>query len=75
MPNRRNIQPRGNHRVTIEREGRTYSGSYKVESGVLSLWVDGPDGTVIGPLTQMLRGVPSGVAAESLLRDYARENR
>ncbi len=75
MPSRRDIQSRGDHRISIEYGGRTYSGAYNVESRVLSLWVDGPYGTAVGPITQMLRGVPPKVAAENLLREYAKANR
>ena len=72
MPSRRNIQLRGDHRISIEHGGKDYSGCYKVERGVLSLWVDGPEGTAVGPITQMLRGVPPELTAASLLREYAK---
>lgn len=75
MPSRSSIQPRGDRRISMEQDGKTYSGSYKVGSGVLSLWVDGPEGTKVGPITQVLRGGPPEGAAESLLREYARTKR
>lgn len=52
MPSRRTLLPRRGHRISIEYGGRTYNGSYEVKSGVLSVWVDGPEGTAVAPIAQ-----------------------
>lgn len=57
--------------VTVEVDERTYIGTYRVESGVVSVWTTGPDGVYLGPFTMVLRGMPAEVAARTLLWEYA----
>lgn len=58
------------HRFTYEHNAMTYTGSYRVESGTLRVWIAGPDSTRIGPLAAILRGKPIDAGLRMLLREY-----
>lgn len=57
-------------RISVEHDGKTYSGSYTVESGVLQLTMTGPEGTHVGPMPIILRGTPEEACLRMLLREY-----
>jgi hypothetical protein len=50
----------GKGTVSIEEDGKTFIGTYRVEHGVLSLWTMGSDGVSVGSMTIFLRELPLG---------------
>jgi hypothetical protein len=66
----RGAPQQGDRPIAIDHNGKTRHGSYKVESGVLSLWMTGRDGVTIGPMSVILRGMPEGAALKTLLQEY-----
>jgi hypothetical protein len=69
---RRGAPQQGDHAASIEHNGRTYHGTYKVGSdGVVQVWTTTRDGVMVGPMPMVLRGMPAEAAAKNVLREYA----